>query len=298
MGSSPHSRGTRPGAPACRRAHGLIPAFAGNTDQFDRCFRHIWAHPRIRGEHTEIPDPRPDGRGSSPHSRGTPCEESFAYFSRGLIPAFAGNTRPLTARRPAHGAHPRIRGEHPINAPRRSSVLGSSPHSRGTLRGVPCAVADLGLIPAFAGNTTRNRTHRSRTRAHPRIRGEHDTRAHEPWPLVGSSPHSRGTRNSGAPVIRCEGLIPAFAGNTRRVGGIKPSCGAHPRIRGEHLDQEVAIAADLGSSPHSRGTRRPSHLGKDSTGSSPHSRGTPADAGRQERRAGLIPAFAGNTLHS
>ena len=90
---------------------------------------------------------------SSPHSRGTHEDGTDPREEPGIIPAFAGNTRlsescPFLSR-----DHPRIRGEHRrMQSPART-LLGSSPHSRGThgvLEGIEKVV---GIIPAFAGNT-------------------------------------------------------------------------------------------------------------------------------------------------
>ena len=140
----------------------------------------------------------------------------------------------------------------------RSGRSGSSPHTRGALRGLV------------------HRQHRPVD--HPRIRGEHDMHqlldASSMWiipayagstfsvPLVtaldmGSSPHTRGApseRGRGAcwcqdhPRIRGEhaialsrwnvalGIIPAYAGSTRFFGKIwAKSVGSSPHTRGAHL---------------------------------------------------------------
>ncbi len=91
----------------------------------------------------------------------------------------------------------------------------------------------------------------------------------------GSSPHARGTR------LHCEGgrglcgIIPACAGNTRKVSSSRARLRDHPRMRGEHISSDDKRISRMGSSPHARGTlyyRR--HGGDD---------------------RGIIPACAGNT---
>ena len=71
------------------------------------------------------------------------------------------------------GAHPRIRGEHREFTGLGGSIVGSSPHSRGTLLSMLLYLVVIGLIPAFAGNTRTNSNSANGNQAHPRIRGEH-----------------------------------------------------------------------------------------------------------------------------
>ena len=112
LGSSPHSRGTRPGRSKKEAQYRIIPAFAGNTHSC--LFRRLLNrdHPRIRGEHRGWMRSRQTGRGSSPHSRGTRTILFVVETFKGIIPAFAGNTlnTPGAERHPWD--HPRIRGEH------------------------------------------------------------------------------------------------------------------------------------------------------------------------------------------
>ena len=113
----------------------------------------------------------------------------------------------------------------------------------------------LGLIPASAGSTRPRRTPWLLRRAHPRVRGEHSTRARWLAASAGSSPRPRGAPSSASSRVMTVGLIPASAGST--VGDL------------------VQPALYAGSSPRPRGARhRPI---------------------RPDNRAGLIPASAGST---
>ena len=71
------------------------------------------------------------------------------------------------------------------------------------------------------------------------------------------------------------GIIPAYAGSTRRVLDREKRHMDHPRIRGEHgidvLGRRVA------------------------KGSSPHTRGAPLSVGDAGNEARIIPAYAGST---
>ena len=155
--------------------------------------RPIGAHPRLRGEHSVLNAHPLTDCGSSPLTRGARVVLGVRARVRGLIPAYAGSTHALlnsapraglipayagsTATRPPFasrsGAHPRLRGEH---APQWSRILlrkGSSPLTRGTLRRETIRLKNMGLIPAYAGNTDRPGYGRKGHWAHPRLRGEH-----------------------------------------------------------------------------------------------------------------------------
>ena len=86
----------------------------------------------------------------------------------------------------------------------------------------------------------------------------------------------RGTRVDCVDLIRCRGIIPAYAGNTCSSNGGTPIGQDHPRVCGEHDSAKDIAALDSGSSPRMRGT--------------PHE--------LRDGRVidGIIPAYAGNTL--
>ena len=93
--------------------------------------------------------------------------------------------------------------------------------------------------------------------------------------MHGSSPHTRGARPPASHWGALAGIIPAYAGSTGCSGlgsGLRPD---HPRIRGEHQYSSTMIIARSGSSPHTRGARRPPT--------------SPTEL------AGIIPAYAGST---
>ena len=93
-GSSPHMRGTHD-RERSRVARGrIIPAYAGNTDEPLLRRRQGGDHPRICGEHIEYKVEGATSQGSSPHMRGTPGFSDTPNPQTGIIPAYAGNTRP------------------------------------------------------------------------------------------------------------------------------------------------------------------------------------------------------------
>ena len=213
-GSSPHTRGTQRHELCGCGERGIIPAYAGNT------LRSGWSrlagrdHPRIRGEHFLRQEATEPGRGSSPHTRGTPDEVHVDARENGIIPAYAGNTPWEAAYRVLAWDHPRIRGEHGASYYVMSPAQGSSPHTRGTPIDYRNPLAEVGIIPAYAGNTPFPRAPRARTRDHPRIRGEHSGQVAMIALDPGSSPHTRGTHDGRESFGISGGIIPAYAGNT------------------------------------------------------------------------------------
>ena len=155
---------------------------------------------------------------------------------------------------------------------------GSSPLARGTPNLEVAEVACGGLIPARAGNTSREAKRHPGARAHPRSRGEHCGSWCFRLSVRGSSPLARGTPQLRYTSQGTPGLIPARAGNTASVCRGWRVMGAHPRSRGEHHSAMIARCTCLGSSPLARGTPSLSRSGT--------------------RSCGLIPARAGNTLGS
>ena len=131
--------------------------------------------------------------------------------------------------------HPRIRGEHE--------------QSRHEKELVPR------IIPAYAGSTPTSPTDSPIMMDHPRIRGEHRKGGKSLTINKGSSPHTRG-----APPFTFRdgityGIIPAYAGSTRRRTAPSWRPRDHPRIRGEHAPARRRRPYLLGSSPHTRGAR-------------------------------------------
>ena len=86
----------------------------------------------------------------------------------------------------------------------------------------------------------------------------------------------RGTRKSGRGVFWPAGIIPAYAGNTAPWWRVPASPRDHPRVCGEHVTPWRDSEAILGSSPRMRGT----HF----------------QPNANNKRGGIIPAYAGNTL--
>ena len=152
---------------------------------------------------------------------------------------------------------------------------GSSPQVRGRLHSEVAHAAADGLIPAGAGQTAWGHPWRDFGGAHPRRCGADPGILRTTHTARGSSPQVRGRRRSGIPPVRLVGLIPAGAGQTLPSQYRRYAVRAHPRRCGADKYR---------------------HQGRsDGAGSSPQVRGRPAPGGAARRRAGLIPAGAGQT---
>ena len=132
---------------------GLIPAHAGKTMRPSGTRSAQRAHPRSRGENVGQVRRTGQLRGSSPLTRGK-LEGAWGNLeAAGLIPVHAGKTPQRQTRSAAGRAHPRSRGENVDSSIAALNEAGSSPLTRGKLRGAVAHLPRLGLIPAHAGKT-------------------------------------------------------------------------------------------------------------------------------------------------
>ncbi len=212
--------------------------------------------------------------GSSPHTRGALGYPDLLLPQVGIIPAYAGSTIRCRTSPARWWDHPRIRGEHVISTVVGWVAQGSSPHTRGALDAVCRQLRGRGIIPAYAGSTSRCRARPCPSRDHPRIRGEHALGVDDA-DLLGSSPHTRGARVHPAGLFQRQGIISAYAGSTSGRLPESPATRDHPRIRGEHNTFGLSKHRVMGSSPHTRGAL-------------PFGSAT-------EKWGGIIPAYAGST---
>ena len=97
----------------------------------------------------------PRSQGSSPRMRGAPGFKIWPMAARGIIPAYAGSTRPGQRYDSRGGDHPRVCGEHVAGAVGETAYQGSSPRMRGAPNSVNAERDAKGIIPAYAGSTPR-----------------------------------------------------------------------------------------------------------------------------------------------
>ena len=274
-GSSPHTRGARPVPVSQNYRIGIIPAYAGSTE--------------------EAMTPEEVMEGSSPHTRGAPDRAGVVGQTSGIIPAYAGSTgRGVTRVRPSSD-HPRIRGEHAVTGNAIRWRRGSSPHTRGAHRLHRPEGGQRRIIPAYAGSTARAMSRQVAPWDHPRIRGEHPRRGAGPHRGAGSSPHTRGARYRISRSDPAPRIIPAYAGSTARHPRSRRRPRDHPRIRGEHHAKAFEAWNVQGSSPHTRGAPRCRGAGPAPGRIIPAYAGSTHTGGAPRHLSGIIPAYAGST---
>ena len=176
-GSSPLTRGKHASRHAADARQRLIPAHAGKTTRAATATARRRAHPRSRGENAFQVCHLHFIAGSSPLTRGKHVDVRCPGARGGLIPAHAGKTSRTCAWFPSPWAHPRSRGENAEDRQEALKKMGSSPLTRGKQAGARNGHGSGGLIPAHAGKTSSTCTRCSRTRAHPRSRGENLSRS-------------------------------------------------------------------------------------------------------------------------
>ena len=153
----------------------------------------------------------------------------------------------------ASSDHPRIRGENRfVRVPWRT-VSGSPPHTRGKFLSFSFCFPYGRITPAYAGKIGDTLCSPASYTDHPRIRGENP---YVDYTLVmqwGSPPHTRGKFGDLTFCRRRGGITPAYAGKIAPPGRWRPSCGDHPRIRGENDVNDIVYQENEGSPPHTRG---------------------------------------------
>ena len=126
---------------------------------------------------------------------------------------------------------------------------------RGTLCRLCPDMPCNGFIPACAGNTLCFLQALPPFPVHPRVCGEHFRELNLRGEYPGSSPRVRGTHR---PVILDDEFprfIPACAGNTGKNAIAPITEPVHPRVCGEHKENDCRPEFVNGSSPRVRGTR-------------------------------------------
>ena len=135
VGSPPLARGKPQQGRESSDCARLIPAHAGKTGSCCRPRPACRAHPRSRGENGAFRSRLVCCGGSSPLTRGKPCQHRAPVPHAGLIPAHAGKTARRRCPCANAAAHPRSREENLWEDRIRALEHGSSPLTRGKRSG-------------------------------------------------------------------------------------------------------------------------------------------------------------------
>ena len=192
-----------------------------------------------------------------------------------IIPAHAGQTRRYCVWSCADPDHPRACGANGMGRLRSRRRIGSSPRMRGKHLAKNLLPFPARIIPAHAGQTSRESSTSSPASDHPRACGANCVRRGPACLCTGSSPRMRGKRSQSSLVTSSSRIIPAHAGQTSTTQARRACVSDHPRACGANVCWIDSIDVPIGSSPRMRGKQ---------TG-----------AKHRVRRDRIIPAHAGQT---
>ena len=214
--------------------------------------------------------------GRSPLARGNLSRVRGRKPCGGSIPARAGEPLASLRELEAQWVDPRSRGGTVSTGYCAPSALGRSPLARGNQVGAAQVGVAQGSIPARAGEPRLPADCALGVRVDPRSRGGTglDERCH--LSLRGRSPLARGNQAARTRSGRRHGSIPARAGEPPRVHRSLAAGGVDPRSRGGTMGWDVDELMGKGRSPLARGNLGVRH--------------------EVDRRAGSIPARAGEPL--
>ena len=232
-GLPPLARGAHRPDDADDDGRGPTPACAGSTGLVIAEIDGLSAYPRLRGEHLGEARKIVEWLGLPPLARGAPLMLGCSAAAGGPTPACAGSTFLADPAQRGALAYPRLRGEHQRSAHALAWVGGLPPLARGAHCTNICARLVTRPTPACAGSTLTSDPSRARSRAYPRLRGEH--------------------HDSHNKVKPTHGPTPACAGSTAAVVITDRDVGAYPRLRGEHTNYTPDGAQSLGLPPLARG---------------------------------------------
>ena len=253
FGSSPRVRGKHDAVPAIHGHGRIIPARAGQTQPCRIHRRGVADHPRACGANLVEQGQRQIPAGSSPRVRGKLFLPFFACAGIRIIPARAGQTQAGEDWSNPETDHPRACGANKIIASGISCHIGSSPRVRGKrspFRSSPYAPR---IIPARAGQTKAALQITTTTKDHPRACGANPASTPAMLTVSGSSPRVRGKPSGPAGQVSEGRIIPARAGQTRRIRRCASRLPDHPRACGANPVGFRTSVAGFGSSPRVRG---------------------------------------------
>ena len=191
-----------------------------------------------------------------------------------ITPADAGKTAGERLCLYVRWDHPRGCGENARKVAEISGYGGSPPRMRGKLCVAIHSHHEIGITPADAGKTQRERIQGDLFEDHPRGCGENLTDGRQTTHIWGSPPRMRGKLTFDSRKRYDLRITPADAGKTDYTSTLSAGVQDHPRGCGENFACGVGGDVIKGSPPRMRGKRLSGFA------QSPSRRITPADAGK------------------
>ena len=170
-----------------------------------------------------------------------------------IIPAHAGQTHRMQRGFMAGPDHPRACGANVHTAYQLRFPAGSSPRMRGKRLHDRCHRQRGRIIPAHAGQTDCRFDGVAGSADHPRACGANQAPGNVSPSSCGSSPRMRGKLVASGGMVFATRIIPAHAGQTRRLEVSQITWTDHPRACGANPYFNERYRTLDGSSPRMRG---------------------------------------------
>ena len=158
-------------------------------------YRTGWDHPRVGGEKGYLSSRMRSPAGSPPRGRGKGIKAKVFEGMDRITPAWAGKSE--------------------IWPIRHAVLYGSPPRGRGKVPSICKNMERVGITPAWAGKSWPWQRAAWRTRDHPRVGGEKNTKQKSGDKDTGSPPRGRGKGLDALEVAGFIGITPAWAGKSR-----------------------------------------------------------------------------------
>ena len=211
---------------------GLSPLARGNPAADTTLPAAAAAYPRSRGGTKNQLLRAIAHKGLSPLARGNHRRGHLWLASLGPIPARAGEPEPCLSHDDFARAYPRSRGGTDNSTSQKRLPKGLSPLARGNLEDKSTSLADLGPIPARAGEPPHPQVSHCKSRAYPRSRGGTYMERGKSRRAKGLSPLARGNPQPDVSASLLMGPIPARAGEPLCIYFRRRLAWAYPRSRG------------------------------------------------------------------
>ena len=234
-------------------------------------------------------------RGLSPRVRGNRSCDLGWLFTRGSIPACAGEPGVCGKCGDAATVYPRVCGGTREKAAKKRFTSGLSPRVRGNPAGAPAGIPPPRSIPACAGEPGVGVTGIWKREVYPRVCGGTRCRPSASAPKSGLSPRVRGNHPLVNGRLRRRRSIPACAGEPAGVSPHMPPSTVYPRVCGGTVPVRFGTSFYRGLSPRVRGNRF-RRLGTSSGSRSiPACAGEPANHPTKRNTPKVYPRVCGGT---
>src|SRR5690606_22784403 len=167
---------------------------ASGTHTFGRARRSgaQAAHPRVRGDLSNVTGLTALSVGSPPRARGPHARVLSRAPHPRFTPACAGTSRRFSRRSSGRAVHPRVRGDLHLRRRARHLAHGSPPRARGPHVSAIVTFSYTRFTPACAGTSRRGSCTFPRRSVHPRVRGDLTASISDHRCQRGSPPRARG----------------------------------------------------------------------------------------------------------